>query len=276
MQLQPRYNGDPVLVIEGVGDPSAALLRQRRRLLDALEAMTDEQWGAQSRCDEWSTQGVITHLISTDQFWGISMRAGLKGEPTQFLGTFDPVKSPAEMVRQRAAMTPSDVLAQFRESVASFAAVLDCVADDQWEAVVAEAPPGHIALGATALHALWDGWIHERDILLPLGRTPVEDETEMELILRYAAGLGPAFNAASGGGKVGTLGVEASDPSVSFVVEADTTVRVRDGRVDGPRLQGRTVDLIEALSYRAPLHHDLGADDAWLVTGLGTVFDVQP
>ena len=276
MQLQPRYGGDPVLVIEGVGDPSVALLRQRRRLLAALSELTDTQWANQSRCAEWNILGVITHLTSTDQFWGISFSAGLKGEPTQFLATFDPVASPSEMVRQRGDLAPADVLARYGDALATFAGVLETVTPEQWDTVVAEAPPGHIALGATALHALWDGWIHERDVLIPLGITPVEDAEELDLILRYAAGLGPAFNAATGGGKTGVLGVEATDPAVSLVVEANTTVRVRTGRCEGPRLEGRTAELIEALSFRAPLVHDLGDDDVWLVSGLGEVFDVAP
>ena len=29
-----------------------------------------------------------------------------------------------------------------------------------------------------ASHALWDGWVHERDIALPLGLTPPEEPTK--------------------------------------------------------------------------------------------------
>ncbi len=273
MQIQPRYNADPVLVIEDAGAPSVVLLRQRRRLLALLASLSDQQWANPSRCEEWTTQGVITHMISTDQFWALSIGAGLRGEPTQFLATFDPVASPAEMVRQRSTLTPAEVLAQYRASVDGFAAVLDTIESEQWATVVAEAPPGHIALNATALHALWDGWIHERDILIPLGLTPTEEADEIALILRYAVGLGPAFTRTLGDDQVGVLGVEATEPDLSLRVEVGPTVRVCTGRADGPALRGRAVALIEALSYRAPLVHELGAADAWLVSGLGQIFD---
>lgn len=274
MQLRPCYDADPILVIEGVTDPSAALLRQRRRLLATLESLTDEQWAAPSRCDEWTTQGVVTHLISTDQFWAISISSGLRGEPTKFLGSFDPVASPSQMVKDHAALTPAEVLERYRGALESLAAVVESVPTDQWTTAIAEAPPGHLSLAATALHALWDSWIHERDIAIPLGLPVTEDAEEMELILRYAVGLSPSFHASIGADKTGVLAVEATEPDLSLVVRAGGSVRVSDGTdAKAPRLKGRTVDLIEGLSHRAPLVHDLSGDDAWWLQGLAEVFD---
>lgn len=275
MQLRPRYDAEPILIIDDVADPSAALLRQRRRLLATLESLTDEQWATQSRCEEWTTQGVVTHLASTDQFWGISFSAGLRGEPTKFLGTFDPVASPAKMVRDNASLTPAEVLDRYRTAFDGFASVVSGVAAEQWTTTLAEAPPGHLSLAATALHALWDAWIHERDIAIPLGLPVTEDDEEMELILRYAVGLSPSFHASIGAERTGVLAVEATDPDLSLLVHAGTSVRVANGSdASAPRLQGRTVDLIEGLSYRAPLVHDLGDADRWWLQGLAEVFDV--
>ena len=81
---------------------------------------------------------------------------------------------------------------RFREGVDGLAAALDGLDADGWE-TLAEAPPGHIPIRALALHALWDGWVHERDIVLPLGLDPVEDDDEIRGCLLYAAALGPAF-----------------------------------------------------------------------------------
>lgn len=277
MQLRPRYDSEPVLVIEGITNPSGALLRQRRRLLATLEALTDEQWSAQSRCEEWTVQGVITHLISTDQFWAISIGAGRRGEPTTFLGTFDPVASPAQMVRDHASLTAAEVLERYRAAVDGFAAALGEITHEQWAGLVAEAPPGHVSLAATVLHALWDGWIHERDIAIPLDLPVTEDTEELALILRYAVGLSPAFHRSMGGERSGVLAVESTDPDLSLLVEGGSTVRVTDGTdPTAPRLKGTAVDLIEGLSYRVPLVHDLTGDDAWWLQGLADVFDVQP
>lgn len=273
MQLQPRYDGPPILVVDGVGDPSVPLLRQRRRFAALLQTLTDEQWATQSRCSEWTVQGVISHLLQTDQFWAISMTAGLRGEPTRFLATFDPVASPAQAVAGMITLTPAEVLARYLANLEAFEAVIASIADDQWDTVMAEAPPGHLSLGATALHALWDSWIHERDVAIPLGLTPVEEADEVEAILRYAVGLSPSFVSSVGTNKSGTLGIVTTEPSLSLVVHAADTVRVSDGTGDGPCLRGRAVDLIEALSYRAKLEHDLGEDDQWMLAGLAAVFD---
>ena len=273
MQISPRYDGPPVLDVEFAGDPAGPLVRQRRRLAEALRLLTDDQWAAPSRCEGWTVQDVVSHLIGTDGFWTLSFAAGLKGEPTRYLVGFDPVATPAQMVGGMRSLTPAEVLAQFVEKATNLEQVLMQVEGSQW-GVLAEAPPGHIALRAATLHALWDGWVHERDILIPLGLAPAEEADELDLVLRYAVGLSPAFFCATGSHKTAGLSVTATDPAVSLLVEVGDSVRVHDGTApDGPHLAGRAVDLIEGLSHRREFAHGLSADDAWLLDGLRQVFD---
>jgi uncharacterized protein (TIGR03083 family) len=271
MQLNPIYGDTPILQIEGLGDPSVAVRRQSLRLLDTLRELTDAQWAAQSRCELWSVKDVIAHLTSTNQFWAISFAAGMRGEPTTFLATFDPVASPERLVDGTRATPAAEILAKYEANVTAMLAALDAITD--WSVPV-EAPPGHLAANATALHALWDSWIHERDIAVPLGLPCVEDDEEMALILQYAAALSPAFYAAKNTGKTGTLVVEATDPDVTLAVEVGDQVRVLSGALgDGPLLRGPAVDLIEGLSHRAPLPDGIGPDDRWILVGLEEVFD---
>jgi uncharacterized protein (TIGR03083 family) len=260
-----------------VGDPGIPLLRQRRRLADILSGLDEDQWAAPTRCDQWSVQDVISHLIGTNQFWAISMAAGVAGEPTRFLATFDPVATPPRMVEGMRAMSSSDVLAQYVETVDALAEVVGGLDDGSWT-VPAEAPPGHVPMHAVALHALWDAWIHERDIVLPLGLEPVVEDDEVAGSLVYAAALGPAFLASRGSTRRGRLSVLVDDPEMSFVVEAGPIVVVNDGPVatDGPRLTGGAVTLLEGLTFRVPLEHGLADEDLWLLGGLGEVFDVTP
>ena len=155
-----------------------------------------------------------------------------------------------------------------------FLDVITSIKPDEWS-LPAEAPPGHLALNVTALHALWDSWVHERDIVIPLGKAPAEDPDELAAILSYTAALSPALYAARATGHRGTLAIEATDPAVALTVDVGDTVVVRRGAAaTGARLTGRAVDLIEGLSHRAPLEHNLGDDDLWLLTGLAEVFDV--
>ena len=90
-------------------------------------------------------------------------------------------------------------------------------------------PVGHVRMRALAHHALWDSWIHERDIAMPLGLPLTEDAEEMELILRYAVGLSPSFHASIGADKTGVLAVEATEPDLSLVVRAGLCVLVSEG-----------------------------------------------
>jgi uncharacterized protein (TIGR03083 family) len=278
VQLTPRYDEPTFLRLDlSLGDPAVPLLRQRRRLASLLAGFDDRQWATASRCEGWSVQDVLAHLVSTNQFWAFSVGAGLGGAPTRFLTTFDPVASPAELVDAFRSQPPSDVLEQFTESTESLADMLAQVDDAGWS-LLAEAPPGHVPLRAVALHALWDAWIHERDILLPLGLTPVEEPDEITGSLVYAAALSPLLVVAGGSTRRGAIAVEATDPDVGFVVDVGESVAVRaDGAPgDASCLRGSAVELVEALSFRRPLPCPVADEDRWLLSGLAEVFDLGP
>lgn len=276
MQLTPRYGDRPILSVERVGGVDHPILRQRRRLEATLRNLPESDWHRPSRCEGWSVQDVVTHLISTNGFWAVSIAAGLAGRPTQFLATFDPVATPAQMVDERHGTTVVDTLA---ELVASHSAIEDAVAaldDDGWS-TLAEAPPGHLPIRLVADHALWDCWVHERDILLPLGRTPVVEADEVRHCVRYGAGLGRAFALTRGATERAAMVVEVTDPDDRFVVEVgDDQVRVHCGAAPegAPVLHGDAVNLVEQLSIRDA---GVGAPDGltWLTAGLAEVFD-QP
>ena len=90
--------------------------------------------------------------------------------------------------------------------VPAFTAGMD---EADWS-IIGEAPPGHVPLRAVALHALWDSWIHERDILLPLGIGAVEEADEIASCLGYVAALSPAFAISQGSTRLGSIVVETT------------------------------------------------------------------
>ncbi len=280
MQVSPRYGHDPVLVLDGViDDPSVPLLRQRHRLAAQLASLTDTQWAAPSRCEGWSVQDVARHLVTTNQFWALSIRSGLGGQPTEFLAGFDPVATPAQLVDAARADTPAETLAHVQASNQDLAAAVEGLDPAGWSRL-AEAPPGHLAIRLLALHALWDAWIHERDVVVRLGLDEVLEPDEIIGSLGYVAALGPTFLATQGSTRVGTLEVRATDPDCCLVIELGSTVVLRDGPAPPGTavLAGDAVELVEALSFRAPLADQLAgldASDRWVLGGLGPVFD-QP
>lgn len=277
MRLSPRYDAEPALTLDGpVEGPRATVVRQRRRLGEVLSTFDAEQWGSASRCEGWSVQDVVNHLITTNGFWCASISGGVAGEPTRILANFDPAGTPPLLIDPMRSLTPAETLDQFLTTNQQLFDIVEALDIQGWEAL-AEAPPGHVPVHVVAQHALWDSWTHERDILLPLGLAPAEEADEVASCLRYAAGIGPAIaiaDAAPADGGVVVV-IKASDPDVHVVVEAGHAVRVHGGGAPegAPTITGPAVDLVEAFTFRQPFPTDIPAEVRWLSDGLAAAFD---
>jgi uncharacterized protein (TIGR03083 family) len=274
--LTPRYDGPPILAFDGQADDVLApLVRQRRRLEQLLAGLDQEQWAAPSRCEGWRVQDVVAHLIVVNAFWATSVRAGRRGEPTRILTGFDPAESPPQLIEGMTGLQPVEVLDRFVASDDGFLAALDGLDAAGW-ATLAESPPGWVPVRVLCLHALWDCWVHERDIVAPIGLPAVTEDDEVRACARYAAALSPAF-AVSRDEPVGDrYGVVTHDPEDAFVLVVGDGVQVCPGPVpeDVPVLAGDAVEVVEALSMRAPL--PAGAPEAWRSLrhgGVATAFD---
>jgi uncharacterized protein (TIGR03083 family) len=275
MQLRPVYGERPLVAIDLPRTaPVHPVVAQRRRFQAALASLDDGQWGAPTRCDGWSVQDVVTHLITTNQFWLFSIQAGLSGEPTQFLATFDPVATPAQLVDDAGSPTPAETLGAFTDTNEALLAVVEGL-DDEQLALRAESPPGHVAIQELLDHALWDSWVHERDVFLEVGAPPPEEPAEVRSCLRYAAALGPGFAVMYGSPVPAATAIEPTDLDERFVVTVvDDQVQLHEGPApDGATvISGPAVELVEQLSFRAT-QAPPAAGVAELHAGLGQVFD---
>jgi uncharacterized protein (TIGR03083 family) len=268
--VSPRYEGPPIISIAGTPDDQLGpVTRQRRRLEAMIRDLSASDWTSASRCDDWTVQDVVAHLVGVNAFWCASVLAGLAGQPTTVLAAFDPKKTPALMVAQMREMTSDEVLEQFASSNEAFLDVLGQLDDDGW-ATLAEAPPGHLPIRLVAHHALWDSWIHERDIALPLGMSPPTEPDEVCSCLRYVCALSSAFAISSGHAVSGEFGLSANDPALCCVVDVGSTVAIRDevAAPAAPWLRGDAVALVEALSVRTPLPAAVPAEWRDLLEGL--------
>ncbi len=274
MKLTPRYGSDPIVTLDGPPDAIAEpAIRQRRRLGEVLATLDEAQWAQPSRCAGWSVRDVIVHLDSTNAFWGYSIHQGLKGEPSRLMADFDPVASPAALVADAPHTSGAELAARFAESTEALCGQIESLSSQQW-LLPAEAPIGHVSVSAVVHHALWDSWVHERDVLLPLGMTPVEEPDEVAATLRYASSLGPAFSITNDAALSAQFGVAADNPEVSFTVDVGAAVVVHEGLdADTPRLTGSAVALLEALSLRSPFEQPLPDELAWIMRGLTETFD---
>lgn len=276
MEITPRYDGLPIITLEGGLEVGEALLRQHARLLATVEGLTDEQWRTPSRCEGWTVQDVIAHLVDVNGFWALSITSALSGAPTRFLQGFDPKATPAALVQASAGKAPQETLEAFRQGVHSLANAVRPLTMDEWEAR-AEAPPGHISIRLLCHHALWDSWVHERDVCEPLGLTQPLDDDEIRCSLRYVAALGPTFAVMNGTATTDAAVVRATDPDTTVVIEVDPdSVRLHDDGTQVPDgalvIEGAAVDLIERLSVRDERALDVPEDRRWLTTSLAEVF----
>jgi uncharacterized protein (TIGR03083 family) len=275
MQLVPRYDGPAIVDLDDVvADPAVPFVRQRFRLADLLAAIGPDEWAAPSRCEGWTVQDVVAHLAGVNRYWILSIAEGLKGTPTRLLTSFDPVTVPAAMVERARGAASSETLDGFRSTNDELAAMVAPLGDAEWSAL-AEAPPGHVAIRVVVAHALWDSWIHERDVVVPLQRAQPLEADEAALSLAYAAALGPAYRICTNpSGPTGVLCVVAHQPDLELSVEIGEAVRVRRGRDDraDATIEGGAVELVEGLSVRGP---PLEIDDRqrWLLSGLDEAFD---
>jgi uncharacterized protein (TIGR03083 family) len=274
VKLSPRYEPPEIISIDGTPDDQLApVVRQRTRMAKMLTEFGDAEWKSPTRCDGWTVQDVVAHLVTVNGFWQMSTTAGLAGTPTRVLENFDPAASPPLIIAPMREKSSQEVLDQFVASNDGYLDVLNALDRDCW-ATLAEAPPGHLPIRLLAAHALWDSWVHERDIALPLGFTPPEEDDEVLAALRYSAALSPAFAISTGSAISGVFAVETSGPPSSFAIEVADIAAVRDGvdAPDAPCLRGDAVELLEALSIRAPLPASTPAEWRQMLGGLELAF----
>jgi uncharacterized protein (TIGR03083 family) len=275
VRLQPNYDAPAALTIDGDRhDQAEPVARQRRRFEALLAGLDDEQWKAPTRCEGWTPQDVAAHLVSVNQFWEASVRAGVAGEPTRVLANFDPAAHPPLLIEPLRALSPAEVFDQFAASNAGFLDALAGLGDADWD-LLAESPAGHVSIRLLAHHALWDCWVHERDVALPLGLDAPVERDEVTSSLRYAASIGP-YLALSWPERVeGTFGVEAHAPECALTITIDGRVHVADAAPpsSAPVLRGDAAQLADALSVRGSLPDGAPAEWCALVRSLATVFD---
>jgi hypothetical protein len=170
--------------------------------------------------------------------------------------------------------SPAEVAAKFLASNERLMATVDSL-DDGWTAL-AESPVGHITVGLVVHHGLWDSWVHERDIAIPLARPVVVEGDEVAAGLAYATALSAAFAMLAGSPLHGSLVLESTDPDGEFVVTVGDDVCLApgsSGTTAAPRLRGDAVTLLEQVSARTPM--PAGVPDEWrvLLAGLHDTFE---
>ena len=163
---------------------TVATLRSTWSALDGVAAsLTPEQWAAQSLCPDWTARGVLVHATTIEQ-----VLVGWKP------GSEAPFARIAPVHAELNALAPDALLARFRSVVAERTAELDAMTDDDF-ATPGVTPVGPGTYGRFMAIRVFDNWVHERDIRVPLG-IPGDDSgpaaeaslDEVQMSLGYIVG----------------------------------------------------------------------------------------
>ena len=198
-------------------------VEQRQRFVAVIEGFGPDDWAAPTRCADWSAQDVVRHLCDVN-----AIIVGTVAHSLDVAAGFDPRTTPREWLSASRGESPRDTLGRF---VATTEEVVACgrarLADGEMFDV--QLPYGQMDWTVLGLHAYWDSWIHERDVLFARGAEhPTDDDATVYATsygLFIAAAVASMFgaqvdaNLKLGGIGGGAFALVAVGGSVALTVE---------------------------------------------------------
>jgi uncharacterized protein (TIGR03083 family) len=246
--------------------------RQRQRFVTALRGFGPADWAAPTRCADWSAHEVVRHLCDGT---AILIAAGPDDRTLDPAERFDPRTTPRRWLAASAGESPGATLGRLAATTGELLALAPGRLAPAGRFDV-RLPYGPADWTVLLLHAFWDSWIHERDVLLARGADhPTDDDATA-----YAAAYG-VFIAAAVASMFGdqvreklTLG---GDGGGVFDVDGRRGVMVTVDRAAaaGPPAAGpRAAEVADALAGRAPIAAALPDLPASSRTALSLLADV--
>ncbi len=244
LRTQAACDFDPVHLLE-------VWARQRQRFVAVLRGFGPGDWAAPTRCADWSAHDVVRHLCDGN----LKLSAARPGDRTLDLTAgFDPRITPRAWPAITADESPGATFSRFLVTTNNLlVAARDRLARGHRFDV--HLPYGPVDWTVLMLHAFWDSWLHERDVLLARGR---DHPTDGDATL-YATAYG-LFIATAVASKFGdqmqeklTLG---SDGGGVFNLDSRGAVTLTVTRITtaGPT----AAEVTDALAGRAPIPAVLG------------------
>jgi uncharacterized protein (TIGR03083 family) len=185
----------PIEGVKTLSDRAAiwnAVHQERRRLVQDLEGIADEQWGAPSLCPGWSVHDVLAHLIDS----ATATRLGFLRQMVSARFDFD--RANAAGVERHQSSDPRKTLAAFR------------AAKDR-----TDSPPASLAT------RLVEAYVHGEDIRRPLGISSYYPTEHVVNALSYMARTGAGL----GGGRERVHGLRLSPSDFDLHIGEGPAVR---------------------------------------------------
>jgi uncharacterized protein (TIGR03083 family) len=138
---------------------------ERQRFVAVLQDFGPGDWAARTRCADWSAHDVIRHLCDCT---AIAAAADPDDRTTDITVGFDPRITPRRWLAASAGESPGATLGRLGATTEELLVLArDRLA--QGRIFDVRLPYGAMDWTVLVLHAFWDSWIHERDMLLARG-----------------------------------------------------------------------------------------------------------
>jgi uncharacterized protein (TIGR03083 family) len=233
----------------------AANLAQRQRSLTLLTGLPEDDWARPSRCDGWSVQDVVRHMVHMNGFILDGIAAAKSGERFDGFKSFDPRNTPNEWVRAERDTSPAQTLDEFERSTAAVLAAAESL--DDAGATLMATPAGRQPWPRALLHGLFDSFTHERDIAVPLDRQQAPG-VDLAPVACYQVLLASRIACLVGASFTATL-LLAGGPDLTVTVDGPRVEVVRAERAEGLIGRGHALDVLDAMAGRGSLPDALDA-----------------
>ena len=171
-----RASGKLLLRTGGACDFDPELLldvfsEQRQRFVAVLQGFGPDDWAAPTRCADWSAHDVVRHLCDAN-----AIATGIDDRTLDVTAGFDPRITPRSWLTASADESPDATLGRLVATTEELL-VLARARLAQSLRFDVRLPYGPMDWTVLVLHAFWDSWIHERDVLLARGTEhPTDDD----------------------------------------------------------------------------------------------------
>jgi hypothetical protein len=223
-----------------------------------VEGLTREELASPSRCKGWTVGDVLRHLVWVDR----TIRRIWSGEGS-IATDFDPRFTPDKAVQQDRAIPDEEIRERYLLSTPSMITDLRC-SDPQRFAQPSLSPAGQVPWWMSAVHIGWDSSIHERDALLPLGRSVKQLKSETVPCLAYSLVLMSFFAGHDAlSVRIGAIQV-IRDAGPVIVETVPTTDGSDDAMANSPNsvATDNPIKVIDAICGRGSLDDSLTGDAA--------------
>ena len=167
--------------------------KQRERFVAILRGFSADDWTAPTRCADWSAHDVVRHLCDTSTLLADASPGDRRLDIT---AGFDPRVTPRQWATAPAGESRDATLRRFTTTTGQMLGQLRAWLTEDRRFDV-HLPYGPMDWTVLALHAHWDSWLHERDVLLAQGREhPTDDDATFYATaygLFIAAAVAPIF-----------------------------------------------------------------------------------